>query len=153
MDIYFPYQIKLCFPGNLEYIPAVRKFISELLQISNFTPKFAYRSEIIVDELCNNAVNFGCRTEDAKVELDCTFFDDRIEFTIKDQGGLKENVEKLRLSLNNPIPSSDSGTVSQQGLGLEIVRMLSEKLDVKIDNQNLTSVHVVRRREDTTPSQ
>jgi anti-sigma regulatory factor (Ser/Thr protein kinase) len=150
MDICFPYHIKLCFPGNLEYIPAVRKFISELLQISNFSPKFAYRSEIIVDELCNNAVNFGCRTEDARVELECTFFNDRIEFTIKDQGGLKEHVEKLRLSLNNPAFATESAAMlPHQGMGLEIVRMLSEKLDVKIDSENLTSVHVVRRREDS----
>ena len=149
MDISFPNHIKLCFPGNLEYIPAIRKYISELLQISNFSPKFAYRSEIIVDELCNNAVNFGCRTEDARVELECTFFNDRIEFTIKEQGGLKENVDKLRSTLDNPVPGSDSGMLPHQGMGLEIVRMLSEKLDVKIDKENLTSVHVVRRREDS----
>lgn len=149
MDISFPYTIKLCFPGNLEYIPAVRKYVSELLQISNFSPKFAYRSEIIVDELCNNAVNFGCRTEDARVELECTFFTERIEFTIKDQGGLKEHVEKLRTSLNVPVNFSEDGSLPHQGLGLEIVRMLSEKLDVKIDSKNLTSVHVVRKREDS----
>ncbi|MBN1604865.1 MAG: ATP-binding protein [Chitinispirillaceae bacterium] len=149
MDISFPYHIKLCFPGNLEYIPAVRKYISELLQISSFSPKFAYRSEIIVDELCNNAVNFGCRAEDARVELECTFFNDRIEFTIKDQGGLKENVDKLRSSLDSPVSGSDSGMMPHQGMGLEIVRMLSEKLDVKIDKENLTSVHVVRKRENS----
>ena len=149
MDISFPYKVMLQFPGDLEYIPSVRKFISEVLQTSNFSPKFAYRSEIIVDELCNNAVNFGCRTDDARIELSCAIFEDRTEFSIRDQGGLQENIEKLQATIKNSVSTKSETPHSK--LGLEIVRMLSEKLDVVIDNQNLTSVHIVRKREDSAP--
>jgi anti-sigma regulatory factor (Ser/Thr protein kinase) len=132
----------------MAYIPAIRKFVAELLAVSNFDSKFAYRSEIIVDEICNNAVTFGCRTGDAEVELVNKVFDDRIEFTIQDQGGSKDNVRRLK----NAVKTNHAGKKEQvhhhQGLGLEIVRMLSERLDVVIDEKNLTSVHVVRRRED-----
>lgn len=145
MDIVFPYKVSVRFPGDLEYIPPIRKFVSELLQVSNFNPKFAYRSEIIVDEICNNAVNYGCMTSNAEIELICEIFEDRIEFTINDQGSTKENINQLMAAIKKPIdPDKDI----QHGLGLEIVRMLSGNVDVAIDEKNITSVHIVRKRED-----
>lgn len=146
MNIGFPFTVNVRFPGDLEYIPAVRKFIAELLQVSNFSPKFAYRSEIIVDEICNNAVVYGCQTEEAEIELGNTVYDDRIEFNIKDEGGTKDNLKRLKKAVK--IREDKTGDSSKPGLGLEIVRMLSERLDVLIDDENLTSVRVVRKRED-----
>ena len=145
--ITFPYTVDVSFPGHLEYIPAMRKFIAELLQVSNFNSKFAYRSEIIVDEICNNAVTYGCRSENSTIELSNTIFEDRIEFDIKDQGGTREDLKRLKRAINTKVEESPD-TTRQGGLGLEIVRTLSERLDVVIDEKNLTSVHVVRKRED-----
>lgn len=145
MNIEFPFSVNIKFPGDLEYIPAVRKFIAELLLVSDFSPKFAYRSEIIIDEICNNAVVYGCQTEDAEIELKNQIFDDRIEFTIQDQGGTRDNLTRLQKAANNP--SEDTHEHDKAGLGLEIVRMLSERLDVIIDDDNFTSVHIVRKRE------
>jgi len=142
MNIQLPYKVELSFPGDIEYIPAIRKFISEILLVSHFSPKFAYRSEIIVDEICNNAVNYGCKTEDARIDLICNIFEDGIDFTVKDPGGDNFHVERLKNAL-----SVESDKKSDKGLGLEIVRMLSESLNVVIDEQNLTSVRVVRKRE------
>jgi anti-sigma regulatory factor (Ser/Thr protein kinase) len=142
MNIQLPYKVELSFPGDIEYIPAIRKFISEILLVSHFSPKFAYRSEIIVDEICNNAVNYGCKTEDARIDLICNIYEDGIDFTVKDPGGDNFHVERLKNAL-----SVESDKKSDKGLGLEIVRMLSESLNVVIDEQNLTSVRVVRKRE------
>jgi anti-sigma regulatory factor (Ser/Thr protein kinase) len=146
MKIQFPYSVNIHFPGDLEYIPAIRKFVAELLAVSNFDTKFSYRSEIIVDEICNNAVVYGCRTDDAEIELVNKIFEDRIEFTIQDQGGTRDNVRRLKTAIKSG--TDDKKDHTQQGLGLEIVRMLSERLDVVIDEENLTSVHIVRKRED-----
>jgi anti-sigma regulatory factor (Ser/Thr protein kinase) len=146
LAIEFPYEVTIRFPGDLEYIPAIRKFFAELLQVSNFNPRFAYRSEIIVDEICNNAVAYGCHSEDAEIELCNRISNDNIEFTIKDQGGSKENVTRLKRAIKTE--TTDKKGSMSQGLGLEIVRMLSERLDVVIDEDNLTSVHIVRKRED-----
>lgn len=146
MSIEFPYKVKLQFPGDTDYIPSIRKFVSEILQISNFSSKFAYRSEIIVDEISNNAVNFGCKEENASIELDCQVFEDRIEFTIKDQGGTQDNILKLKNAINQSIDDS----AAQKGLGIEIVKMLSESMDIEINKDNLTSIHVVRKRENSS---
>jgi len=144
MNIEFPYKVKLQFPGDTEYIPSIRKFVSEILQVSNFSSKFAYRSEIIVDEISNNAVIFGCNEENACIDLECIVYEDRIEFTIRDQGGTKDNVDKLQ----NAIKRTDENDVSKKGLGIEIVRMLSESMDIQVNKDNLTSIHIVRKREE-----
>lgn len=147
LEMQLPFSIDVTFPGDLEYIPSIRKFISELLQISNFTPRFAYRSEIIIDEICNNAVVYGCQPEDATIKLSSSFNKDHVEFTIKDPGGSKDNLEKLKKSLD-VTPSITEIPNDQKGLGVEIVRMLSERMDIVIDEDNLTSVHIVRKREE-----
>jgi len=143
MNIQLPYKFELSFPGDIEYIPAIRKFVSEVLLVLQFSPKFAYRSEIIVDEICNNAVNYGCKTEDARIDLICNVYEDGIDFTVKDPGGDHQHIERLKNAI-----SVQSDEKSNTGLGLEIVRMLSESLNVVIDEQNLTSVRIVRKRED-----
>ena len=145
MNIHFPYKVAIRFPGDLEYIPAVRKFVSELLLVSSFSQKFAYRSEIIVDEICNNAATYGSQDEDSQIELICELFEDRIEFTINDQGGAKTHLERLQTALRTA--GQKNTEEINAGLGLEIVRMLSESMDVVIDEKNLTSVHVIRKRE------
>jgi len=146
LSIQYPYSLDIKFPGDLEYIPSVRKFIAELMQISDFTPRFAYRSEIIVDEICNNAVVYGCHSDNAEINLLSTIGKDHIEFTIKDQGGSKNNLTQLKKAIQSD-SSKDDESLHESGLGLEIVRMLSERLDVVIDENNLTSVHIVRNRE------
>ena len=136
MKIRFPFSVNVRFPGDLEYIPAVRKFVAELLQVSNFSSKFAYRSEIIVDEICNNAVAYGCRTDDAQIDLLNTIFDDRIEFTIRDEGGTKDNVRRLKTAAKTTGRGKKEQT--QQGLGLEVTVIPSKFLDLPLTASAIT---------------
>jgi len=142
------YSIDLSFPGDLGYIPPVRKFVSEMLQANNFSPKFAYRSEIIVDEICNNAVAFGCKAIDATVALQFKVHSDRIELVVKDQGGSKEDRERLKELVGGKKVNQKGKEPKRTKLGLEIVKMLSESIDLEIDDNNLTSVRVTRKRDD-----
>ena len=144
MNMSFPYKVTIRFPGDLEYIPSVRKFISELLIVSNYNQKFAYRSEIIIDEICNNAVNYGCRSDDSFVDLTCEIFEDKILLTIKDQGGSDEDLSKLEVAVKNKMV--DIGNPNQV-LGLEIVKMLAENLKFETDHKNSTIISITKKRE------
>jgi len=145
-----PYTIKVKIPSDQDYIPPVRKFIAELIQIQHFNPKFSFRSEIIVDEICHNAVLYGSRTLDATIDLTCCIYSDRVEFQINDQGGNPENMEQLKKVIDNKDEQNEKLQQSRpgKGLGLEIVRMLSAEVNLKIDKNNMTSIQVIRRRED-----
>jgi anti-sigma regulatory factor (Ser/Thr protein kinase) len=151
MDSQNPYVIKMRFPSDLDYIPPVRKFVAETLQVNHFSPKFGYRSEVIVDEICHNAIVHGSRSMDATVELDCKIYPDRFEFQANDQGGKKEDLERLKNAMKKADARSAENIIEKEnsrGLGLEIVRLLSEDVKLEIDENNMTTVRVIRKRED-----
>lgn len=145
-----PYVIRVTFPGSLEYVAPLRKLVAEVLIGNNFSQKFAYRSEVIVDEVCSNAVIYGSRTHDASVEFSCYIHDDHIEFEIRDQGGRRSDVDRLKVAVGNPSGSADKNlqlaVPDSPNLGLDIVRMLSEEVNMEIDENNVTTVRVVRKR-------
>jgi len=148
MGLAFPYKITVKLPSDLEVIPSIRKYVSETLVACGFSTKFAFRSEIIIDEICNNAISYGSNGDaDKEIELACEIHEDRMEMSVKDRGGsqihtdrLKEAVSRNRLGL--PIEYEDSK------LGLEIVKLLSETIEFNVDENNVTSIHAVRRREE-----
>jgi anti-sigma regulatory factor (Ser/Thr protein kinase) len=149
-----PMKVRVRFPGDLDYIPSIRKFVSELLIATQFSPKCAFRSEIIIDEICNNAVSYGCRSADSAVDLTCLFYSDHIEFEVKDTGGNAKDLGRLKeaMKMQEGIAGEVlDGKRSAKGLGLEIVRMLSEEVNLEVDDNNLTSIRVVRKREDARP--
>ena len=143
----FPYRVAVSFPGELDYIPLVRKLVSDILSVLQFSKKFTFRSEFIVDELCNNAVTYGTGDNRSSVEIICEAFADRVEFTVKDHGGSKENITRLRQAVNAD-PLWESKKKGGSGAGLEMVRMLAEDVTCTIDEKNVTQIHVVRKRED-----
>ncbi len=150
-----PYTVSLKFPGDLEHIPPIRKFVSELLQVNQFSPKFAYRSEIIVDEICNNAVSYGCNSSSSHVTLFFRIYTDRLELEVQDEGGRIQDINRLRTAVKKEERDAGFGLddlkradSAKGSLGLEIVRMLSEEISLNIDENNITSIRVVRRRED-----
>jgi anti-sigma regulatory factor (Ser/Thr protein kinase) len=141
----FPYRVAVSFPGELDYIPLVRKLFSDILQELKFSPKFTFRSELIIDELCNNAVSYAAAITRSSVDLTCEVFRDRVEFTVKVHGGSSENTHRLQQAVAEESPWKD---LRDRNIGLELVRMLSENVSYSIDEKNLTQVHVVRRREE-----
>ena len=145
-----PLLFKLKFPSNADYIPPIRKFVSEVLQVQHFNPKFSFRSEVIVDEICYNAVMYGSHSMEATVDLLCSVFPDRVEFQINDEGGSHEHMERLKkvIEKRDEVETDNVHSKSNKGLGLEIVRMLSAKVNLKIKKDNVTSIQVVKNRED-----
>ncbi|MCL2219209.1 MAG: ATP-binding protein [Chitinispirillia bacterium] len=157
MDIKFPYTIRVKLPSDLEVIPPIRKFISEILLVSGFSAKFAFRSEIIVDAICNNAITHGsgCDAEN-EIEVSCEVHSDRFEVVVKDRGGSASNIERLKEAVRAGKKGGKGGALAEDydtsGMGLEIVKLLSETIELSVDENNLTSIHVVRKREDVSPS-
>jgi len=145
------YNVRISFPGSFEYIAPIRKFISEMLLVNNYNPKFAYRSEVIVDEICSNAISYGCKSIDAQIELDCLIASDRFEVQVKDQGGSREDIERLRQTVSNYREYQEKRAeavkdIPKECLGLEIIKMLSEEIDLQVDENNITTLRVVRRK-------
>jgi|WetSurMetagenome_2_1015567.scaffolds.fasta_scaffold106203_2 anti-sigma regulatory factor (Ser/Thr protein kinase) len=145
-----PLTFKVKFPSNADYIPPIRKFVSEVLLVEHFNSKFSFRSEVIVDEICYNAVSYGSHSMDATVDLICSVFSDRVEFQINDEGGTHEHMDRLKkvIEKEDDAELDVKQSRSDKGLGLEIVKMLSAKVNLKIKKDNVTSIQVIKHRED-----
>jgi serine/threonine-protein kinase RsbW len=150
VELTFPYTIKVRLPSDLEVIPSMRKFVSEVLQVSGFSAKFAFRSEIIVDAICNNAITHGSGNDaSSEIEVACEMYDDRMEVVVKDRGGSAADIGRLREAVRrNSLGLPLNYEAGASGMGLEIVKLLSETIELNVDENNLTSIHVVRKRED-----
>lgn len=147
-----PQHIDVDFPADIEYVPALRKLISELAIINGFTPKYAYRAEIITDEICSNAVKFGAPKLDSRVQLKCVAHEEMLEMTVKDEGGQHDDLDRLRKVIDDQEADKSDKEFDTRGRGLEIVRMLSNGVDLKVNEAGVTEIHVVKYREDREES-
>lgn len=134
------HDLEIVFPSDGDYIPAVRKFVAEAALIQGFSQKFSYRSEIIIDELANNAVKFGPKSKDAVITLGCTFTEDSLRLKVRDRGGSQDEVTNLRKSIDN------RDSMNFMGHGLEIVKMLASSVDMQSYDNGETVVRVVKQR-------
>jgi anti-sigma regulatory factor (Ser/Thr protein kinase) len=129
------------FPVDADFIPAVRKFVAEASLIEGFTPKFSYRTEIIVDELCNNAVKFGPTTAGASIKIHCEFEPEVLQLTVQDPGGDPKDVQNLRKAVH-----AEQDRQNFLGHGLEIVRMLTSGMEMSQTANGETVIRVTKRR-------
>lgn len=134
-------------PASKTYIPLFREFVADTLIRAGFSDRFAYRTEIIVDELCSNAIKYGSHSPTSRIEIRLTWHSDHIDLAIIDEGGNPENVAELKRIIDSPRRENPVTAITEETIGLEIVKILSEQVHVTIDDENITAVHVIRKRE------
>lgn len=82
-----PIKISITLPGNAYFMSGIRDFTLTLIKnTTNFAEKWAFRLQSVVDELCNNAIEYGSgEGEDILV----TFIHEKeqyIEIIVEDTG-------------------------------------------------------------------
>ncbi|MGM0443606.1 MAG: ATP-binding protein [Fibrobacterota bacterium] len=138
-------EISVSFPATIEYIPILREFVSDSLKGFGFSDKFSYRMEIMVDELAVNAVEHGSLSQKSRVDLNISIQDDFVSLNVKDEGGSRDKLNNLQEALiSSPRRVSAEGN-SRGNLGLEIVKMLAESVDVTTEGETVTKVRVKRK--------
>ncbi len=141
--------IKIDFPANIEYISALRTMISDIALVNGFSQKYAFRSEAITDEICSNAVNYGSPKLSSVVALECMVYPDMMKLVIRDEGGKEEDINGLQ-NIVKDLESDEEASKDmyrKKGRGLDIVKMLADGMEVKVEPGNLTEVRVVKMRD------
>lgn len=87
-------KICISLPTNAYFMSGIRDFTLNMIKnTTNFSEKWAFRFQSVVDELCNNAIEYGSQPGS---EIGITFMyakDDYLEITIEDTGTGKEKVK------------------------------------------------------------
>ncbi len=135
------------FPSDLDYIPPLRHFVSEIAKSGGYDGKFCFRTEIIVDELCTNAILHGSSRENSFVEMSLDLDDEKMNLSIRDKGGNRNDIDSLKRAVYNSKPEPDN----TRGRGMDIVQMLANELTIDLDENGNTQVHVVKNREAEEP--
>lgn len=82
-----PTKISITLPGNAYFMSGIRDFTLTLIKnTTNFAEKWAFRLQSVVDELCNNAIEFGSEENE---DILVTFIykkEEYIEITVEDSG-------------------------------------------------------------------
>jgi anti-sigma regulatory factor (Ser/Thr protein kinase) len=135
-------SVTIDFPGDLEYIPDVRRLLSNLISIKGFSRRFTFRMEIIIDELCSNAVKFGKLKIGEFVTVKADVKDSDVVLHVSHPSVDAESVAKLNRAISDN-GSEDGGEKSSgpDGRGIQIVKILCDKLVVDISRGTTVVAH------------
>ena len=133
------YKIQL--PSDLDYIPPLRQFVSDIARGEGFSKKICFRMEIIVDELCTNAIIHGAQDLNGKIYFSADICSETIEFAITNRNGSKSDIENLK----NTIKNTEIDNSHTKGKGIAIARVLSNDIKISVSQKGETIVKVKKK--------
>ncbi len=143
-------KIKLKFSPHLKFIPAIRNFIGNIAKIKQFDQKTINRIKTIADELCTNAVEHGNwdNTYEDTIRLTLLLSSKKIEFFVHNKITTIKEAKTIQEYIKNASPEQllNINSNSIRGRGLTIVKMLSDKINVKT-LEDRTIIRVVKYKE------
>lgn len=142
-----PEHLHLKFPPFLEFIPSVRSLVSRISKQKGYRNRDSFRIEMIVDELCNNAIEHGTREQNEFIDLKINIDPVKIEIDVTSVSD-PENMPTLKSLLrSSEVQTPECKLYEKRGRGLTLIKMLSNELSID-SNESGTSVHVKKLREE-----
>ncbi len=136
-------DIKLKIPSAVFYIDPVRAFVGNLAKDLGFSRKRVADIQLVVDEICSNAVHHGSIDATGGVKLQIRINTRSLEILVRDTGSRYEGQnswlthERLSEIEANRSPSNESGH------GIFIAKSLSDTYEIQANAAGGTDVRVV----------
>ena len=136
-----PEILRLAVPSCLKYIRPIQMFIGQLAQQLGFCRTRIYDIELIIDEVCSNAIEHGSENPDSGIDLTLMFDSSKLEILVRDKGkSVRENwLATGRLDEVSQKMTPDS----ERGHGIFLAEKLSDSLEILINPLGGTDVQVV----------
>ncbi len=135
-------DIKLKIPSAVFYIDPVRAFIGNLAKNLGFSRKRVADIQLVIDEICSNAVHHGSIDANVGVKLQITNKAHTLEILVCDTGSQHKGQnnwlthERLSEIEANRSPSNEGGH------GIFIAKSLSDTYEMQINAAGGTDVRV-----------
>lgn len=136
-------DIKLKIPSAVFYIDPVRAFIGNLAKNLGFPRKRVADIQLVIDEICSNAVHHGSIDVTVGVNLQIRSDTHALEILVQDTGSRHKGRnnwlthERLSEIESNRSPSNEGGH------GIFIAKSLSDTYEMRINAAGGTDVRVV----------
>ena len=138
-------DIQLHIPSAAFYIEPVRAFVGNLAQSLGFSRKRVADIQLVLDEICSNAVHHGSADATVGVKLCISIDTDALEIIVRDTGGRHTGEknwlthERLSEIEMNRSPSNESGH------GIFIAKSLADMHKMQPNRDGGTDVRVAFR--------
>jgi anti-sigma regulatory factor (Ser/Thr protein kinase) len=133
-------SITVDFPGDLEYIPDVRRLVSNLISLKGFSRRFTFRMEIVIDELCSNAVKFGRMKVGEFVTIKADVQDVDVTLHVSHPGVDTDNISRLMHAISDG-GETGGNSAFKDGRGVQIVKILCDRLTVDTSRGTTVVAH------------
>ena len=143
-----PVRISIILPTNAYFMSGIRDFTKTVVQnMTGFAEQWAFRFQSVVDELTNNAIEFGSAPgEDIKI----TFISVKnryIEVFVEDTGtgSIKKTAADMTAFVQKQRNLDPSKITTLRGRGLaQIVANWTDSLEFKDNEKGGITVHVMK---------
>jgi anti-sigma regulatory factor (Ser/Thr protein kinase) len=138
--------MRISFPPHIAIVPAVRNFVSRVMVNKGYSDRDGFRVETIVDEICNNAVQYGSSDKGHNVTLRVKVDWGKVEIDAENVSSVdeKDRLKKHMESLKSDVPLQGDST---RGRGLALVKMLASEMTAETTDTG-TMVHVTKLKEE-----
>ncbi len=139
-------KVKLSFPPKIGLVPAIRNFVSGIMTQKGYGGRDAFRVKTIVDELCNNAVEYGSKNEADNITLRLRIDREKVEIDAENVSD-PEKRDQLKAVMGTVSCEAPREGDFKRGRGLALVKLLSSDFSADITDEG-TIVHVTKTKED-----
>lgn len=114
------HAVHLTIPAKPEYITLVRLALTGLWRLGSFSDEALADLKLAVTEACSNSVRHAYKGREGNVQVDYELHPDRLVIEVSDDGaGFDPNRWE-----------DERGELSEGGLGLAIIRSLTDELEL-----------------------
>ena len=136
-------------PSDISLVPSVRTCITDFITLCNADRKTIFQVELIIDELCNNAIEHGTQDPSRTIEVQCSVNDEQIEISVYNGYSSRTAKEKTGHEIGKSMEKwADSPNKTEndfRGRGLGIVKKYSDGFEINSSNDG-TWVYVIKKK-------
>lgn len=141
-------KLQIIFHADFNYVPGIRVCISRICNDKGFSEHEVYQIETMVDELCNNAIEHGSKSNMDEVTVECNIEEGDLQVSIKDTGNEPFDVQEVfALNQKRWQLGWEDEEMYQRGRGLFIVQKMIDELFVSTGEAG-TTVRIRKRHKD-----
>ena len=141
-----PERFRISFPPSLGIVPVVRQLVGRLMEHNGYNGRDSFRIETIVDEICNNAVEYGSSESRDNITLSLKIDFEKVEVDAENISDPAKR-EQLTLYMNSVRGNKQYAGREDRGRGLSLVKLLASEFSADITKSG-TIVHVTKIKED-----
>jgi len=143
-----PVKITIIIPTNAYFMAGIRDFTMTVVQnMTGFSEQWAFRFQSVVDELTNNAIEFGSAPgKDIKISF-VSKKGKYIEVYVEDSGtgSMKKTAAEMQTFVEKQRQMDPTKITSIRGRGLsQIVANWTDSLEFRDNEQGGLTVHVIK---------